>query len=184
MAEAFTVLETNILKSKGLSDDQIAAFSNVGINSRDDFKTVGDVATLRGLIPDLEEGTAQTVLEWALGHSLGSPTNGTAKVVVESPDAVYCIHCGTKQPKDYESGDLCISCGKQAEPILSCYWCGASGPGRFCRNCGAQFVPMGELDLAIHLKREGIAKDQIPSRLAAMSEAEKEDLWGRVRRLR
>jgi predicted amidophosphoribosyltransferase len=104
--------------------------------------------------------------------------------MVESPDAVYCVHCRTKQPKDYKSGDLCVSCGKQAEPILSCYWCSSSGPGKFCRQCGAEFVATSELDLAIHLKREGLAKDEVPTKLRAMSVADKEALWGRIRKTR
>ena len=79
---------------------------------------------------------------------------------------------------------MCVECGKLAEPILSCFWCSRSGPGKFCRQCGAEFIPTAELDLAIHLKREGLAKDEIPKRLKAMTPAEKEDLWGRIRKSR
>ncbi|MEK7414016.1 MAG: hypothetical protein AAB263_11940, partial [Planctomycetota bacterium] len=80
--------------------------------------------------------------------------------------------------------DLCGACGKQAEPIRACYWCAASGPGAFCRQCGAEFIATAELDLAIHLKREGQSKEEIPKRLKAMSAADKEALWGRVRKTR
>src|SRR5204863_478751 len=83
---------------------------------------------------------------WATGGAASGGGGGGTGVVVESPDAVYCIHCRVKQPKDYNSGDLCVSCGKQAEPILSCYWCSSSGPGKFCRQCGAEFVATSEFD--------------------------------------
>ena len=102
----------------------------------------------------------------------------------DTADVVYCSHCSAKQPKDYKSGDLCTACGRQAEPILSCFWCGASGPGSFCRACGARFVPMAELELALLLRQEGLPKDEIPRRLQAMEASEKDLLWGRVRRHR
>jgi hypothetical protein len=40
------------------------------------------------------------------------------------------------------------------------------------------------LDLAILLRREGLAKDEVPKKLRSLSPAEKDDLWGRVRRSR
>ncbi len=178
MAKTFSPLEKNILKSKGLSDALFKKLQKAGIKSRDDFKTVGDAGTLAQLVPGLSAGVAEKVLAWANGGGGG----GGGKVMVDSADAVYCVHCGTKQPKDYKSGDLCTSCGKQAEPILSCFWCSSSGPGKFCRGCGAEFVATAELDLAVLLKREGLPKDEIPRRLKTMSAAEKEILWGRVRK--
>ena len=176
MPKTFSPLEKNILKSKGVSDALLKKLQKAGIKSREDFKTVGDAATLAGLVPGLSAGVAEKVLAWAGGAV------GGGKVVVDSADVVYCVHCGTKQPKDYKSGDLCTSCGKQAEPILSCFWCSSSGPGKFCRGCGAEFVATAELDLAVLLKREGLPKDEVPKRLKAMSAAEKEVLWGRVRK--
>jgi hypothetical protein len=119
-------------------------------------------------------------MAWALASAGGV----SAGAVVDTADVVYCVHCRAKQPKDYKSGDLCGSCGKQAEPILTCFWCAASGPGRFCRQCGAEYVPTGELDLALLLKRDGLPKGDIPAKLRSMSPAEKEALWGRVRRAR
>lgn len=172
MAKTFSPLEKNILKSKGVTDALLKKLQKAGIKSREDFKTVGDAATLADLVPGLSAGVAEKVLAWV----------GGGKVIVDSADVVYCVHCGTKQPKDYKSGDLCTSCGKQAEPILSCFWCSSSGPGKFCRGCGAEFVATAELDLAILLKREGLPKDEVPKRLKTMSAAEKEVLWGRVRK--
>lgn len=184
----FSLLEQRILAAKGVSDVQLAALMAAGVSSKADFATIGDAATLRQLLPDLAGDFADDVMAWALG---GGATPGTAPgpgpggtVVIESADTVNCVHCGTRQPKDYATGDLCPACGKQAEPILACYWCGASGPGAFCRQCGAKFVPTAELDLAILLKREGLPKEQIPARLAAMDDAEKDVLWGRVRKSR
>jgi hypothetical protein len=178
----FSVLERNILKAKGLKDAQIDKLTEAGVRSRDDFRTVGDAATLAELA-GLSAEVARNVMAWAIGSAGGSVVSGTGgTLVVESADVVYCLNCKTKQPKDYKSGDLCISCGKQAEPSFACFWCGASGPGKFCRNCGAEFVATGELELAVHLKREGVAKDEIAPKLRAMSAAEKEALWGRVRR--
>jgi hypothetical protein len=187
MASAFTVLETNILKAKGMADEQIATLAAAGVTSRKHFDTVGDADTLVSLVPTLGKEVADKIMEWAVGAPAASEpatTGAAGRLTIDSADAVYCIHCGTKQPKDYKSGDLCVSCGKQAEPILSCYWCAASGPGKFCRACGAEFVPMGELDLAVLLKREGLPKDEVPLRLKSMTQAEKDDLWGRVRRSR
>src|SRR5689334_12823089 len=183
MAKSFTALEKNILKSKGLSDAQLKKLAKAGINTREDFKTVGDAATLADLVAGINKDVAAAVIAWATGNSAGGSGGGSG-VVVESADAVYCIHCRTKQPKDYNSGDLCVSCGKQAEPILSCYWCSSSGPGKFCRQCGAEFVATSELDLAVHLKREGLSKDEVPKKLKAMSAAEKDALWGRIRKSR
>jgi len=181
MAKTFSALEKNILKSKGLSDAQLKKLTKAGINSREDFRTVGDAGTLAELVAGISKDTAASVMAWATG---AAPGGGSSSVVLDSPDAVYCIHCRTKQPKDYNSGDLCVSCGKQAEPILSCYWCSASGPGKFCRQCGAEFVATSELDLAIHLKREGLSKDDVPRKLKAMTAAEKDALWGRIRKSR
>ena len=181
MAKAFSTLEKNILKSKGLSDAQLKKLAKAGITSREDFKTVGDAATLADLVAGINKEVAASVIAWATG---GAATSGSGSVVVESADAVYCIHCRTKQPKDYKSGDLCVSCGKQAEPILACYWCSSSGPGKFCRQCGAEFVSTSELDLAVHLKREGLSKDEIPQKLRSMSASDKDALWGRIRKTR
>ena len=188
MAKSFSALEKNILKSKGLSAAQLAKLSKAGVKSRDDFKTVGDAATLVTLLPGVTAETAAAVMNWGLASSAsggGTGGGGSDKpLVLESPDVVYCVHCKAKQPKDYSSGDLCVSCGKQAEPILSCYWCSRSGPGQFCRQCGAEFLPTAELDLGIHLKREGLAKDEIPKKLKSMSSSEKDALWGRIRKSR
>ncbi len=178
-----TELERNILKAKGLTDADVARLGELGVGSKADFATVGDAATLAqltGLAPAL----AQAVMAWAVGAPVVQPGVGGGPVVVESSDLVLCVHCAAKQPKDYQAGDLCPSCGKQAEPILACFWCGHSGPGKFCRSCGAQFVPTGELELAVLLRRDGLPKDAIPEKLKGMSQAEKDTLWGRVRKAR
>ena len=185
MAKTFSALEKNILKAKGLNDAQLKKLTKAGINSREDFMTVGDAATLAELVSGITKHAAGAVMAWATGRAAPAAiAGGGGSVVLDSPDAVYCIHCRTRQPKDYKSGDLCVSCGKQAEPILSCYWCSSSGPGKFCRQCGAKFVSTSELDLAIHLKREGLSKDDVPKKLKAMSAAEKDSLWGRIRKSR
>ncbi len=202
MASEFSPLERNILKAKGLSEAQLTYLAEIGIGSRDDFQTVGSMETLLELMPDLEHEVAKKVLEWAILASsvqaaapspvltggsdplTYSSTTYGGKVVLDTSDAVFCVHCGTKQPKDYSAGDLCPNCGKQAEPIETCYWCGSSGPGKFCRSCGAVFVSTSELPLALMLRRDGIAKDDIPKKLEAMGPSEKDALWGRVRRAR
>ena len=191
MPKAFTTLEKNILAAKGLSPALLKKLVKAGVASRADFASVSDAGTLVQLVPGLSAEVAQDLMTWATGGASAAPALGggaarttSGSLIVESADAVYCSHCHTKQPKDYHSGDLCVSCGKQAEPILACYWCGASGPGKFCRQCGAVFVSTFELDLAVLLKREGLAKDEIPKRLAGMSAADKEGMWGRVRKTR
>jgi len=168
----FSVLEKNILISKGVSEVQLTRIINSGIRSRDDFRAVGDAGTLAALA-NLSLDSAAKVMAWALGLE---------NIVVESGDLIRCIYCGTKQPKDYKSGDLCTACGKQAEPVMACFWCGSTGPGKFCRRCGAEFVPTGELELAILLKRDGLPMQDIPEKLRGMSQADKDVLWGRARR--
>ena len=187
---AFTPLETKILHAKGMTDEQIVALAGLGVSAKSDFATVGDAMTLQQLMPELSADVAGAVMAWATGVAAGpmstptGPIAPTGPIVVESSDVVYCVHCHTKQPKDYSSGDLCTTCGKQAEPILSCFWCTSSGPGTYCRQCGAEFVPTAELDLAILLKREGIAKEAVPMQLKSMTPADKDVLWGRVRKSR
>jgi hypothetical protein len=186
----FPLLEQSILKAKGLTPDHLAFLNSAGVLSKTDFSTIGTTATLLEIMPDLDPAVASKVMEWAVGHSAsGAPdpaaaTSGPSKVVLDSADVTYCIHCQSRQPRDYKTGDLCPTCGKQAEPVQSCYWCGQSGPGKFCRGCGAEFVPLAEFDLAVLLKREGIPKEDIAKRLALASPSEKDILWGRVRRVR
>lgn len=186
----FSILEKTILRAKGLTDEQIQQLTGLGILSRDDFQTVGTTSTLLELMPELEAGTARRVMDWAVPTAAslpGDPETGQDRagpLLVQSSDSVYCVHCHFKQPVDYTPGDLCPNCGLQAEPIETCYWCGASGPGRYCRVCGAAFVGTAELPLALVLRRDGVARDDIPPRLQAMTPGEKEALWGRVRRAR
>jgi hypothetical protein len=180
----FTLLEQNILIAKGLTAEQLNQLAAAGVCSKADFATVGDAETLGEILPGLDAETADRVMEWAVGaRPATSRPADPAKVVIDSADAVYCVHCNARQPKDYKTGDLCPACGKQAEPVQSCYWCAASGPGKFCRGCGAEFVPLAEFDLAVLLKREGVAKEEISRRLRSMTAAEKDVLWGRVRRI-
>jgi hypothetical protein len=183
---AFSPLETNILRAKGLTDAQLGRMAELSIASKTDFRTIGDAATLLQLLPDLTDATATGVIAWASGVPLvtGGGNAVSSQLVVDSSDVVYCVHCKAKQPKDYDSGDLCVACGKQAEPILSCYWCASSGPGKYCRQCGAEFVATAELDLAVLLKREGLPKDGISEKLRSLTPADKDVLWGRVRKSR
>jgi hypothetical protein len=187
LANSFSTLEMKILTAKGLTAGQLEAMTMAGVSSKEDLKVVGDAATLRELIPDLDGEVAERVISWASGQipaAVSAPVMSGGKMLLDTADVVYCAHCSAKQPKDYKSGDLCIACGRQAEPILTCFWCSASGPGAFCRSCGARFVPPAELDLGLLLKHEGLPKDEIPKRLEAMSQPDKDLLWGRVRRHR
>lgn len=196
MAPEFSLLERTILRAKGLSDDHLWRLGEMGVVGRDDFRIIGSADTLLELLPDLDAAVALRVLEWASpgqaspdpeagsGPLSGPAGAGGGNVVLNTSDSVFCTHCGFKQPKDYSPGDLCPNCGLQAEPIETCFWCGASGPGRFCRSCGAAFVSTAELSLAVMLRRDGVAKDDIPRRLGAMTQGEKDALWGRVRRAR
>lgn len=174
----FKLVERNILLSKGLSEQQLRRLAEKGIGSKGDLQLVGDAGTLAELTGVPAE-VAERVMSWAVGAAAVAAKD---KIVVQSGDVVLCVHCHTRQPKDFKSGDLCVACGKQAEPIMACYWCGATGPGKFCRQCAAEFVATPELELAILLKRDGVPKDEIPEKLHRMSQAEKEVLWGRARR--
>ena len=171
-------LAKNILISKGLSEQSIARLVEAGVHNKEDFRLIGDAATLSELA-GVDEKTAQKIMSWALGEAAA---NVLPKIVMQPTDAVLCVHCGARQPKDHKSGDLCVACGKQAEPIMACFWCGATGPGKFCRQCGAEFVPAAELELGILLKREGVPKSEIPEKLRRMEQKEKDALWGRARR--
>jgi hypothetical protein len=179
----FSLLERHILQSKGVTDDELAHFERVGIASKADFATVGTAGTLIELV-GLSTDVAERVMAWATGTGMPVPASASASptIVVDNPDVTYCVHCKARQPKDYSSGDLCGACGKQAEPTRACFWCGAHGPGQFCRGCGTRFVPVGEVELAAQLKRDGLPKDAIPEKLSAMDVAEKDALWARVRR--
>ena len=170
--KTFSLLERNILLSKGVTEAHLEKLIKKGIRGREDFKAVGDAGTLAALT-DLPADIAARVMAWAFGLE---------NIVVDSADLIRCMYCGTKQPKDYKSGDLCGACGKQAEPVMACFWCGSTGPGKFCRRCGAEFVPTGELELAILLKRDGLPKQEIPEKLRGMNQADKDVLWGRARR--
>ena len=189
MANLFSSLEKNILAAKGLKPDQLEALAAASVTGREDLETIGDAGTLRELVGTIDADVAERVMAWATGRAaaaaVASATPATGgKMLLDTADVVYCVHCSAKQPKDYKSGDLCTGCGRQAEPILSCFWCQSSGPGTFSRSCGAKFVPTAELELAHLLKQEGLPKDEIPKRLEAMPTPEKDLLWGRVRRHR
>ncbi len=189
MGNPFTTLEMNILHAKGIDGELLKALTAAGVTSQEELRTVGDAATLCELVPAMDPSVAERVMAWATGRNATAPTApnslaGGGKMLLDTADVVYCAHCSAKQPKDYKSGDLCIACGRQAEPILTCFWCSASGPGKFCRACGARFVPTAELDLALLLRQEGLPKDEVPARLESMTAADKDLLWGRVRRRR
>lgn len=178
-----------ILKSKGLSDDHIAILEEAEIFSKGDFEFVGDYQTLMD-ITGLGEEVSQKVMEWAIGapKAIGYKKDATHQehqhIVVESADVVKCVHCDTKQPKDYKTGDLCLSCGNQAEPVLNCHWCLSSGPGKFCRECGSEFVGSADFEIALFLKREGESKNAIVSMVKNMTPLEKDNMWAKVRRAR
>ena len=186
MPAEFSLLERTILKAKGLTEEQLAALGEMGVQGRSDFEQIGTVVTLLELLPELDPDVATRVLEWALptapAVAAGTATAAQPTIVVDASDAVFCTNCQHKQPKDYTPGDLCVNCGRQAEPIEQCFWCGSSGPGRICRNCGATFVRTAELPLALLLRRDGLSKDEIPRRLAESTAEDKDQLWGRVRR--
>lgn len=181
----FSKIEQSVLKSKGLTDAQLILLADAGIGNKHDFKVVGDAQTLVD-VTGIDIDTAQKIMAWAIGasdtvSSAAGKTPGPQTIMVDSPDVVYCAHCKAKQPKDYKSGDLCYSCGLQAEPTLTCHWCSSASPGKFCRSCGTEMLPTADFELGLLLKRDGVAKDDIVSKLKSASAEEKEALWSRVR---
>ncbi|MBL3657927.1 hypothetical protein [Fulvivirga sediminis] len=183
-------LLVNILKSKGLTDEHITALELSGVCSKDDFTMIGDYQTLMD-VTGVDEEASQKVMSWALGASAPVATNGkesdgssNTPIIVESSDVVKCVHCGAKQPKDYETGDLCISCGLQAEPVLSCHWCYSSGPGKFCRECGSEFLGASDYEIGLFLKKEGESKNSIVKLVKEMTAQEKEAIWAKIRKSR
>jgi len=185
--KGFSQIEISILKSKGVDDAGLEKLTQLGVQSMNDFQVVKDTKTLQDLT-GFEVSVAKNVMQWAVGDSSDTVSTknnadvGINQTVIRTDEGVYCFHCDAKQPKDYQSGDLCTKCGKQAEPTSTCHWCGSMGPGKFCRSCATEFVPVGELELAILLKREGHAKDTIAQQLKDMGDADKAILWGRARR--
>ncbi|MBB4119591.1 rRNA maturation endonuclease Nob1 [Mesonia hippocampi] len=176
-----------ILRSKGANDEQISMLVEAGIQSKADFETIGDTQTLID-VTEMDEAIAESIMQWAVGKPAQQvtvpeeTTTNREPIVVESADVVKCIHCDTKQPKDYKTGDLCISCGMQAEPVLSCHWCYSTGPGKFCRSCGAEFVASADYEVALYLKQEGESKNAIPGLIKEMSANDKENVWARIRK--
>ena len=63
----FTLLEQNILIAKGLTAAQLNELAAAGVQAKTDFATIGDAATLREVMPSLDEAVAAKVMEWALG---------------------------------------------------------------------------------------------------------------------
>lgn len=181
-------LLANILKSKGLGDDHIAILEDAGISGKADFEFIGDQQTFMD-ITGLDEEVSRKVMEWAVGKPKQvsqetQPEENRQQIIVEGSDVVKCVHCDTKQPKDYKTGDLCLSCGNQAEPVLNCHWCLSAGPGKFCRECGSEFVGSSDFEIALYLKREGESKNAIVNMVKNMTGQEKENMWAKVRRAR
>ncbi len=187
MENSLTALEKVILKSKGVTDEMLVKFTELGITSKESFSVVGDAKTLSD-ITGLSPENASAIMEWA-GVQSAAPTAGAnvttgpggtvlstdgQKIVVEDSSVIKCTHCDHKQPHDYTSGDLCPNCGKQAEPMTNCYWCYNVGSGKFCRSCGAEYVKNLDYEIAVLLKREGVSKREIARELAAMLDSEKE----------
>lgn len=190
MGENLKALEKAILKSKGVTDENLAKFEELEITSKESFAVIGNAQTLVD-ISGISMETAQAVMAWAGVGATGAGTDGGAvlsgatieggKIVVEDSSVIKCTHCEHKQPHDYQSGDLCPNCGKQAEPMAHCYWCYNTGTGKFCRQCGAEFVKNLDYEIAVLLKKEGVAKREIAKELAGMEESEKESRLTQLR---
>ncbi|WP_375578865.1 hypothetical protein ABWH96_17870 [Marivirga tractuosa] len=181
-------LLSNILRAKGLEDHHIEALEESGINTKEDFALVGDHQTLTD-ITGLEEKVSKKVMVWAVGLAPATKPEeveqvSSSPIVVESSDIVKCVHCNAKQPNDYKTGDLCLSCGNQAEPVQNCHWCLSSGPGKYCRSCGSEFVGSSDFEIALYLKREGESKRAIVAKVKDMDSQEKENMWAKIRRAR
>ena len=182
MSDVFSPLERTILKAKGLTEEQLGLLESMGVTSRGAFETIGDAGTLRE-VSGIDAEVAERVMTWAVGAPAAAPAGGEggaaavsppAAVTINDPSVVLCTNCQHKQPHDYKTGDLCPNCGRQAEPMSNCYWCHATGSGKFCRSCGAGFVKNLDYEIAVLLKREGVAKAKIAAELEGMDDAEKE----------
>ena len=84
MAKSFTTLEKNILKSKGLTDAQLKKLAKAGINTREDFKTVGDSATLAALVAGITKDVAAAVIAWATGGAAPAEAPSPYEVVASA----------------------------------------------------------------------------------------------------
>jgi hypothetical protein len=184
MAKTLSALERNILRAKGVSEADLKRLAEVGIKSKADFHTVGDATTLVELTA-VSATVAERVMQWALTTALAPPSAELSGASVSSPPSHGANGAAAATPTQAAAmtptQDVAIE-SVATEPILTCFWCSSSGQGRFCRRCGAEFVPTGELELALLLKREGILKQDISVKLKMLSPEDKEQLWGRVRR--
>lgn len=184
--ENFPKLLESILRKKGATTEDIEALADAGIQSKEDFVMIGDTRTLIEVTAmDIE--IAHVIMQWALGTQAASLAVAETvvkqeAVIVESADVVKCAHCQAKQPKDYKVGDLCLSCGLQAEPVHNCYWCLSTGPGHFCRSCGAEFVASSDYEVALQLKLEGESKSAIGKLVKEMTAVQKENIWAKIRK--
>ena len=195
-ADGFTLLQRGILKAKGLSDQHLATLASMEVTSVAAFPVIGDAGTLQQLL-GVEARIAEDVMAWALaaaatesGPTAATPTAAASApqpaapvtmVSVDSPATVRCANCDHKQPHDYKTGDLCPNCGRQAEPLSTCYWCHNTGTGKFCRACGAAFVRNLDYEIAVLLKREGMPKSSIARELEDMSDGEKQSRLNQLR---
>src|SRR5260370_18922667 len=117
----FSPLEKSILTAKGLTAAQLDVLIAVGVASRQDLQTVGDAGTLMELVREIDAATAAKVMEWVTGRATPAPAAqaSTSSVIIDSADIVHCCYCSARQPKDYKSGDLCLACRNQPEPVLT-----------------------------------------------------------------
>jgi len=77
--QRFSLIEKNILKTKGLSDNELTKFESMGLNSKATFALVGDPQTLVDL-SGIDLAVAQNVMLWAKDGQVSTPNYNTIPV--------------------------------------------------------------------------------------------------------
>src|SRR5258708_7142224 len=69
LMSTFSLLEQTILKAKGLTAENLESLNAAGVASKADFTTIGTAETLNDILPGLDTGVSQRVMDWAIGHA-------------------------------------------------------------------------------------------------------------------
>lgn len=101
-------------------------------------------------------------------------------IFIPESSRVLCNQCQTKQPKDWNIGNLCIECGGVVRQESRCAWCTKWTPaGRYCRECGSELMAFQYYGAARMLKRAGVDQFSLPKKIQEL-EAEQLDHFERL----
>ena len=87
-------------------------------------------------------------------------------------EVIYCENCHTKQPNDWQQGDLCIECGSSVRADVRCVWCADLTPssGNFCKHCGTEVMEDKYFGPARILKSLGVSQLELPAKVKELTD--------------